>query len=60
VELSKVGKPPELHFGWSDESPLVANLNFVLFGEGNVTWLVRELLQKAEPDAAKRPRVIVG
>jgi amino acid permease len=60
LELSKVGKPPELHFGWSDESPLVANLSFVLFGEGNIPWLVRELLHKAELDATKRPRVIIG
>jgi amino acid permease len=60
LELSKSGKPPELHFGWSDESPLIVNLNFVLFGEGNVPWLVRELLLKAEPDESRRPRVIVG
>jgi hypothetical protein len=60
LELSKSGKPPEIHFGWSDENPLAANLNFVLFGEGNVPWLVRELIQKAEPDAANRPRVIIG
>lgn len=60
LELSKVGKPPELHFGWSDESPLAANLNFVLFGEGNIPWLVRELLHKAELDTSKRPRVIIG
>ncbi len=60
LELSKTGKPPEIHFGWSDESPLVANLSFVLFGEGNVPWLVRELIQRAEPDPNKRPRVIIG
>jgi hypothetical protein len=60
LELSKTGKPPEIHFGWSKESPLVANLGFVLFGEGNVPWLVRELILRAEPDHAKRPRVIVG
>jgi hypothetical protein len=60
LELSKTGKPPEIHFGWSDESPLVANIGFVLFGEGNVPWLVRELIQRAEPDPAKRPRVIIG
>jgi hypothetical protein len=39
---------------------LAANLNFILFGQGNVPWLVRELMQKAEPDAARRPRVIIG
>jgi hypothetical protein len=60
LELSKTGKPPEIHFGWSDESPLVANIGFVLFGEGNVPWLVRELIQRAETDPAKRPRVIIG
>lgn len=60
LELSKTGKPPEIHFGWSDESPLAANLGFLLFGEGNVPWLVRELILRAEPDPAKRPRVIIG
>lgn len=60
LELSKCGKPPELHFGWSDENPLAMNLGFVLFGEGNVPWMVRELIQKAESDPAKQPRVIVG
>lgn len=60
LELSKTGKPPEIHFGWSDENPLAANLSFVLFGQGNVPWLVRELIQRAEPDPAKRPRVIIG
>ena len=60
LELSKTGKPPEIHFGWSGESPLAANLSFLLFGEGNVPWLVRELILKAEPDPAKQPRVIIG
>ena len=60
LELSKTGKPPEIHFGWSDENPLAANLGFLLFGEGNVPWLVRNLIQRAEPDSKKRPRVIIG
>ncbi len=34
LELAKTGRPPEIHFGWSNESPLAANLQFVLFGEG--------------------------
>ena len=60
LELSKTGRPPEIHFGWSNESPLAANVGFVLFGEGNVPWMVRELVRKAENDPAKQPRVIVG
>jgi hypothetical protein len=60
LELSKAGKAPEIHFGWSDENPLAANVGFLLFGEGNVPWLVRELIIKAQPDSKKRPRVIIG
>jgi hypothetical protein len=60
LELSRVGKPPEIHFGWSAENPMTANLGFLLFGVGNVPWIVRELLEKNEPNVAKRPRVIVG
>lgn len=59
-ELSAVGKPPEIHFGWSDESPLAASFSFLLFGEGNVPWIVRELICKAIPDPERQPRVIVG
>ena len=54
------GKPPEIHFGWTDESPLAANLGFLLFGEGNVPWMVRELIVKAEPDPKFQPRIVIG
>jgi hypothetical protein len=60
LELSKVGKPPEIHFGWSNESPVEANLNFLLFGQGNIPWMVRELIRRSEPDPARRPPVVVG
>ncbi|HEX3725165.1 MAG TPA: hypothetical protein VHV08_02940, partial [Pirellulales bacterium] len=36
LELSRVGTPPEIHFGWSDENQLAASIGFFLFGEGNV------------------------
>ena len=60
LELSKVGRPPEIHFGWSAESPMAANLSFLLFGEGNVPWMVRELILDAEPNPERQPRVIIG
>jgi hypothetical protein len=60
LDLAKVGTLPEVHFGWSNESPLTANLHFVLFGHGNVPWMVHALLGTAEKDARKRPRVVVG
>lgn len=60
LECSRVGRPPEIHFGWSDENPLAASIGFFLFGEGNVPWRVRELICKAEPDPERRPDVVIG
>jgi hypothetical protein len=60
LELSRVGKPPEIHFGWSDDNQLAASIGFFLFGEGNVPWLVRDLIRKAEPNAKLHPKVIIG
>jgi hypothetical protein len=60
LEIGKGGHPPEIHFGWSDEMPLAANLKFVLFGEGNIPWMVRELIVKAQPDPKFQPRIVIG
>lgn len=60
LECSRAGKPPEIHFGWSDENPLAAAIGFFLFGEGNVLWRVRQLIRKAEPDPMKHPEVFIG
>jgi len=60
LEFSKVGRPPEVLFGWSHESPLAANLSFLFFGQGNIPWMVQELLRRAEADEEKRPRVVIG
>jgi hypothetical protein len=61
LELSRGrGEPPEIVFGWSHESPLAANLNFLLLGEGNVPWMVKELVRKAMPAEARQPRIIIG
>jgi hypothetical protein len=60
LEFRQVGRPPEIHFDWSDESPLAANLHFLFWGEGNIPWLVHDLIRKAERDPARRPRVVVG
>jgi hypothetical protein len=60
LELSKVGKPPTIHFGWSEISLLEASWSFWAFGEGNVPWKVRELINNEESDPQRRPRVIIG
>lgn len=60
LELSKAGKPPELHFGWSERGVVAGMLGFLILGEGNVPWMVQQLLTKAQPDPDKRPMVIIG
>ncbi len=47
----------EILFGWSEGSPLDLALGFVLFGEGNVPTMVRELLRDTEHN---RPRIAVA
>jgi len=60
LELAKVGRPPEIHFGWTEETPVAGMIGFLLFGEGNVPWMVHELIRRELPDAAKRPAVMIG
>lgn len=60
LEMSHHSRPPGLHFGWPDMDLMIASWSYLAFGEGNVPWRVRELIQLAEPDPAKRPRVIIG
>jgi hypothetical protein len=50
----------DIVFGWSLGSPLRLAVEFVLFGRGDVPNSVFGLLQKAVPDAARRPTVFVG
>jgi amino acid transporter len=60
VELSSAGAVPEVHFGWSAENPVTANLHFVLFGMGNVPWMVHTLIRRASVPDARKPRVVVA
>jgi len=60
LEFREVGRPPEMHFAWSAESPLASNLNFLLWGQGNVPWLVHALIRKSEPNPERQPRVVIG
>ncbi|MFO0815545.1 MAG: amino acid transporter [Gemmatales bacterium] len=60
LEFSKTGRPPEVIFGWSHESPLAANLSFLFLGQGNIPWMVQELIRRAAVDASRKPRVVIG
>jgi hypothetical protein len=60
LEISHEGAVPEVLFGWSAENPVTANLHFVLFGHGNVPWMVQTLIRRAAVPEDRKPRVIVG
>jgi hypothetical protein len=60
VEICRVGPPPEMVFGWSAEAPLAANLNFLLLGQGNIPWMVKELVRRAIPAGKQQPRILIG
>lgn len=61
LELCREGaEPPQIIFGWSHESPMAANLNFLLLGEGNIPWMVKALIREAMPDPVRQPRVRIG
>jgi hypothetical protein len=60
IELAKTGGVPEVHFGWSAENPVTANLHFVLFGMGNVPWMVYTLIRRADVPEDRKPRVVVA
>ena len=60
LEFTKVGRPPEIYFGWSHENPMAANFRFLFLGEGNVPWMVHELIRHAERDPQRQPRVVIG
>ena len=51
---------PHAYFGWTEGNPIVYLLKFLAFGEGDTAPVCREVLRKAEPDAARRPRIHVG
>ena len=60
IDMSRIGSAPEIHFGWSNENPITANLHFVLFGHGNVPWLVYTLLRSSDLPESQRPRVVIA
>ncbi|MGW2516324.1 amino acid transporter [Streptomyces sp. NPDC001617] len=56
----RTGKVPNAYFSWTEGNPVGHLIRFLVFGDGEVAPVTREVLRRAEPDPERRPRVHVG
>jgi hypothetical protein len=54
------GKIPHAYFGWVEGNPIQYLLRFILFGEGDIAVVTREVLRRAEKNPQMRPGIHVG
>lgn len=54
------GKIPHIYFGWSEGNPIKYLLRFILFGEGDIPVVTREVLRRAERNRDRRPAIHVA
>ncbi len=56
----ETGKIPHAYFGWAEGNPIQYLMRFILFGEGDIAVVTREVLRKAERNPDRRPAIHVG
>ncbi len=60
VIRDQTGEIPHAYFGWIEGNPIQYLLRFILFGEGDIAVVTREVLRKAEQNPLYRPAIHVG
>jgi hypothetical protein len=56
----QTGKLPHAYFGRAEGNPIQYLMRFILFGEGDIAVVTREVLRKAEKDLEQRLSIHVG
>ncbi|QWF81270.1 hypothetical protein HUW46_04700 [Amycolatopsis sp. CA-230715] len=56
----ETGKLPHIYFAWTEGNPFRFIVRYLIFGDGDIPPVTREVLRRAEPDPEQRPMVHVG
>jgi hypothetical protein len=54
------GRRPHVYFEWTEGNPAANFIRYLIFGQGEVAPVTREMIRQAEPNRSRRPHTHVG